>query len=123
MSESRAPQFSFGSKSRKKKEKKSTPFAVDQVIVKLDGDISVEEAREYVVKHPVLKKVVREIMSVIRQIKPAHPLEFLRSYFEDDKKRMTEKMEMGDELDLKKIIVHVARVERESEQKRLTIIG
>ena len=123
VSEARAPQFSFGSKSRKKKGKKLTPFAIDQVIVNLEGDISVEEAREYVVKHPVLKKVVREIMSVIRQIKPAHPLEFLRNYFEDDRKRMMEKMEMGDELDLNKIIVHLARVERESEQKRLTIIG
>lgn len=93
------------------------------MIVKLGSDISVEEAREYAVKHPDLKKVLREIMSVLRQLKPANPLDFLRSYFQEEKEKMNEKLEFGDELDLNRIIVHVARVERESEQQRRPFTG
>ena len=119
VSEKRAPQFSIGQKSRRRKTR-GTPFAIDQVIVNLESDISVEEAREYVVKHPQLKRVLREIISVLRQRKPPDPLDFLRKYFEDEKRKMNEKAEVGDELDLKRIIVHLARVERESEQKYAT---
>ncbi|OHT14323.1 hypothetical protein TRFO_15377 [Tritrichomonas foetus] len=107
--EKQAPIYSIGDKSRKRKRKKITPFPLGSFIVKLDESITLEEAREYTIKHPNFKTIVAEMLDHVLEIKPENPLLCLREFWFEIKEMRDRNSQpvSTDEYDLNQILIQI----------------
>ena len=55
--------------------------AIDQVFVKLDENVSLEESNFYARKHPELNFVVKEILDIVCKPNPDDPVDTIQSHF------------------------------------------
>lgn len=78
------PYYTIGGRSRSRNAIKAQHlvYAIDTFLFKLDNTLTIEEVKDYVNKHKIIKNIIHEIFETVYEAKPDDPLKFLREHFE-----------------------------------------
>ncbi|OHS94727.1 hypothetical protein TRFO_39076 [Tritrichomonas foetus] len=85
------PQWTIGKKSRRSKRRKnpnppkSRFIALENFVIPLGIEADAEEEKKYIDEHPAVRKIVQEIMELVRKERPDQPLDLIRKHFEQFK--------------------------------------